>query len=92
MSEMNKDGVETVTRAAPIVGWMSGEGLTTCLEWVRRKGGKAMEVSMMPDIPPAVRLALQVLLNHIESGWENCRTLVSLWLEGKYNGEVDKSS
>lgn len=32
-------------------------------------------------IPPAVRLALLVVLNHVEPGWENCVTVLRLWLE-----------
>jgi len=35
-----------------------------------------------PNIPPAVRIALLVLLNHIEPGWENCTLLVRGWLDG----------
>lgn len=31
---------------------------------------------------PVVRTALRVLLNHIEPGFENCKTLVELWLNG----------
>ncbi len=33
-------------------------------------------------IPPAVRVALLVVLNHVEPGWENCVTVLRLWLEG----------
>ena len=37
----------------------------------------------MSEIPVEVRLALLVVLNHVEPGWENCVTLVKLWLEGR---------
>ncbi len=33
-------------------------------------------------IPPAVRVALLVVLNHVEPGWENCVEVIRLWLEG----------
>lgn len=33
--------------------------------------------------PPAVRVALLVLLNHVEPGWDNCRTVVQAWLDGE---------
>ena len=32
-------------------------------------------------VAPEVRLALKVLLNHVEPGWENCKTVVEAWLE-----------
>jgi hypothetical protein len=35
------------------------------------------------EIPAAVRLALIVLLNHTEPGWENCRELVRRWVYGE---------
>ena len=31
--------------------------------------------------PPAVRMAIAVLLNHVEPGWDNFVTLVRAWLE-----------
>ena len=34
-----------------------------------------------PTIPPEVKLALRVLLNHVEPGWDNCKTAVQLWLD-----------
>ncbi len=34
------------------------------------------------SIPPAIRVALLVVLNHVEPGWENCVTVLRLWLEG----------
>ncbi len=36
------------------------------------------------QMPLEVRLALRVILNHIEPGWENCQTLVARWLDGNY--------
>jgi len=35
----------------------------------------------VPVIPPEVKLALRVLLNHVEPGWDNCKTAVQLWLD-----------
>ena len=32
-------------------------------------------------LTPAVRIALTVLLNHIEPGWENCEAVVKDWLQ-----------
>ena len=32
-------------------------------------------------IPPEVKLALRVLLNHVEPGWDNCKAVVQLWLD-----------
>ena len=37
---------------------------------------------MTTDIPPAIRIALRVLLNHVEPGWENSVKFVELWLDG----------
>jgi len=37
----------------------------------------------MSEMPPAVKIALRVLLNHIEPGWENCKVVVQAWLDGK---------
>ncbi len=34
------------------------------------------------EMPSAVRLALKVILNHVEPDWENCKTLVAQWLDG----------
>ncbi len=36
------------------------------------------------EMPHEVRLALRVILNHIEPGWENCQKLVAIWLDGNY--------
>jgi hypothetical protein len=33
--------------------------------------------------PYEVRVALRVLLNHVEPGWDNCKALVEAWLDGK---------
>ena len=33
-------------------------------------------------LEPAVRLALTVLLNHVEPGWDNCKTVIQAWLDG----------
>lgn len=30
--------------------------------------------------PPAIKIALRVLLNHVEPGWENCVTVLAAWL------------
>ncbi len=35
----------------------------------------------LADVPAGVRIALAVLLNHVEPGYENCKTLVSAWLK-----------
>jgi hypothetical protein len=35
-------------------------------------------------MPQPVRLALRVLLQHVEPGWENCRTTVLAWLDGNW--------
>jgi hypothetical protein len=34
-------------------------------------------------VPPVVRTTLMVLLNHVEPGWDNCKALLQLWLDGK---------
>ena len=34
-----------------------------------------------PVVPPEVKLALRVLLHHVEPGWDNCKTVVQLWLD-----------
>ncbi len=31
-------------------------------------------------IPPAVKVALLVILNHVEPGWENCVAFLRQWL------------
>lgn len=36
-----------------------------------------------PSIPPAVKLAIRVLLRHVEPGWENCKIVVEAWLDGR---------
>jgi hypothetical protein len=41
------------------------------------------ERSDSPQCPYAVRVALRVLLNHVEPGWDNCKYLVEAWLDGK---------
>jgi hypothetical protein len=33
------------------------------------------------SVPPVIRTALLVLLNHIEPGWGNCETVVRQWLD-----------
>jgi|GEM_PF-5359228 len=33
------------------------------------------------DIPPAVKIALKVLMNHVEPGWDNCKTVIQIWLD-----------
>ena len=38
-----------------------------------------------PTMPSPVRLALIVLLNHIQPGWENSADVIRAWL----NGELD---
>ena len=37
---------------------------------------------MSKTCPPAVLMAIRVLLNHVEPGWDNCKTVVSVWLDG----------
>lgn len=32
-------------------------------------------------VPYPVIMALKVLLNHVEPGWDNCRTVIQLWLD-----------
>jgi hypothetical protein len=32
------------------------------------------------SVPTPVRLALRVLLNHVEPGWDNSKTIVRDWL------------
>lgn len=32
-------------------------------------------------VPPAVRIAIRLLLNHVEPGWENCQLVVQSWLD-----------
>ncbi len=36
---------------------------------------------MTDTIPPAIRVALLVILNHVEPGWEDCVGLVNQWLD-----------
>ena len=31
-------------------------------------------------VPAVIRLALKILLNHVEPGWDNTKTIVKLWL------------
>jgi hypothetical protein len=33
-------------------------------------------------IPRVVKIAIRVLINHTEPGWENCTALVREWLDG----------
>ena len=40
------------------------------------KGLSSRTVSM----PAEVRLAIKVLLNHIQPGWENCASIVAQWV------------
>ena len=42
-----------------------------------------------PDIPPVVRIALAVLLNHIEPGLDNCKAVIKEWLDGKMEDESE---
>jgi hypothetical protein len=37
--------------------------------------------------PPVVRMALLVLLNHVEPGFDNCKATVQLWLDAQPAGE-----
>jgi hypothetical protein len=39
------------------------------------------EDARVVGIPTFVRLALRVLLNHVEPGWENCKATVQAWLD-----------
>jgi hypothetical protein len=34
-----------------------------------------------------VKMALRILLNHVEPGWENCTALVKAWLDEQKVGE-----
>lgn len=40
-------------------------------------------MSAKTPCPPRVRAALLVLLGHVEPGWENCKAVVQLWLDGR---------
>lgn len=44
---------------------------------------KALRPEVGESCPPVIRMALAVLLNHIEPGWENCSAVVRLWLGEK---------
>jgi hypothetical protein len=37
--------------------------------------------NLRPEISGEVRLALKILLNHVQPGWDNCRAVVQAWLE-----------
>jgi len=43
---------------------------------------KSEEKAATSVIPPAVRIALTIALNHVEPGWSNCVTVIQAWLEG----------
>lgn len=34
-------------------------------------------------VPPAVKLALRVAINHIEPGWDNVKYVLETWLYGE---------
>lgn len=52
-------------------------GMTPC------DGCPSRQVSIFEPIsaPYEIRVALRVLLNHVEPGWENCKTVVQAWLD-----------
>ncbi len=65
--------------------WMSTDETAEqfVLRYVQRLERASPTVSAIPQFPDcAVRLALKVLLNHVEPGWENCRAVVQKWLDG----------
>lgn len=49
--------------------------------------------AMKHEVPLQVRLALRVLLNHIEDppSWHNCKATVSSWLEQVAIDETEKA-
>jgi len=40
-----------------------------------------VEAEYVAAVPMEVMLALRVIVEHVEPGWENCKTVASLWLE-----------
>lgn len=40
----------------------------------------------LAELPPEVRLALMVILNHVEPGWDNCVATVRGWLSCPLGG------
>lgn len=51
--------------------------LHTRIATLEQENEKLREAAM-PDV---VRLAIKIVLNHIEPDWNNCTTLVKAWLE-----------
>jgi hypothetical protein len=40
-----------------------------------------MKTTTTQGIPPEVRIALKVVLRHVEPGWDNCVAVVRHWLD-----------
>ncbi len=49
------------------------------LVWLCNQCG-GHESAEVLEMPMEVRLGLRVLLNHVEPGWDNCKTVVEHWL------------
>lgn len=35
------------------------------------------------EVPPEVKLAIRVAINHLEPGWENTKAIIQAWLDGR---------
>ena len=76
-------------RALAAVGFSKGPGfLRDRIESAivdNERGAKRLAVEVVTD--EQVTLALKVILNHIEPGWENCKFVVETWLSAVQQDE-----
>ena len=82
--EKMSDNISREAAVAVLVNEIDGDDyendapLTRCIDRIRALPAAP---APQPTVPPEVKLALRVLLNHVEPGWDNCKTVVQLWLD-----------
>lgn len=86
---MNDEGQQLASAIDLANSWAREIGVDECndnqlRDLIDRIWSKASGlIYRQPEVPIQVRLALRVLLNHIEEppSWRNCKTTVERWLE-----------
>ena len=74
MRESNHEEIEDARLEAMIEG---AEQLEDEIEELRAEAESCQPAAI---VPIHIRLALKILLNHVEPGWDNTRAVVERWL------------
>lgn len=96
-SEQNRitPSLEAINTADRCCNWLQSDDdpiehgdRMTCAKFIQPAIQKAYAEGVQDtkrlEIPLEVRMALRIILNHVEPSWDNCKTVVSQWLDATF--------